>query len=62
VPEGGPDASEVVSYWNVLLIEFMEFFFSGDIFNNRPPFHLSKLLQAMDKKLCSIIYCGYTIR
>lgn len=53
----------VVSYWNALLIEFIDsFFFSGDIFNNRPPFHLSRLLEAVDKRVHSIISCGHALR
>lgn len=62
-PRGAASAPEVVSNWNVLLIEFMEsLFFSRDIFNNRPPFHFSKLLQAADKREHSIIDCGYALR
>lgn len=53
----------VVSYWNAVLIEFIEsLFFSGDIFNNRPPFHLSRLLEAVDKRAHSIIVCGHALR
>ena len=55
---------KVVRYWNVLLIKFMEslFFFSGVIFNNKPPFHLSRLLEAVDKGVHSVMSCGHALR
>lgn len=65
MPRGEPDASEYCKLLECPIdgicgISF--FFFSGDVFNNRSPFHLSKLLEAVDKRVRSIMECGYALR
>lgn len=62
-PKGEPDAPEACELLKCTMdLIYGISFFSGDIFNNRPPFHFSRLLEAGDKRVHFIMQCGYALR